>query len=264
MKVKDGVTMVEMQGLAAHLSYENRAKVMGIFVLSTCLINVVLPVQVYFRFYTLKTFQFLTTRMSLLLFIIAILSCCPAGLSCWQTYQWSASERAGFNFATLWYDEVPVPNLLVGDIRSIHHKLYFLLGASAVVTGYCLVLYYAYQTHRILKAKAAGLSEKTKRLQMQLSRFLTTQVLTHLVVYEVPVFWMIVSVMFRCDTGHHGYLMNIALSSLPIINPLMTLIIIGPYRRSIIGAFCCNKKRIFSQASFQQSQRLSTLNQQIT
>uniref|UniRef100_A0A1I7SJ94 G_PROTEIN_RECEP_F1_2 domain-containing protein n=1 Tax=Bursaphelenchus xylophilus TaxID=6326 RepID=A0A1I7SJ94_BURXY len=118
VKEKDGVFIVKMEGLAGHLSFAYRAFTMAFYVWSTCFLNAMLPVQFYFRYYSLTRQIFLTASQTLGLCAIALVVTIPTLFFTFISFNRSPDEQPGFNYGQLWYQEFPLPELLFGDVVS--------------------------------------------------------------------------------------------------------------------------------------------------
>lgn len=55
-------------------------------------------------------------RSTLFLFLAALAPATSIGIVAWPAYRRSGETRHGFNYASLWFDESPVPTLVIGDM----------------------------------------------------------------------------------------------------------------------------------------------------
>lgn len=55
---------------------------------------------------------------TLALYACSILAAVLMVVICWPAYRYSGDARPGFNYATLWYEQRPVPPLIIADIVS--------------------------------------------------------------------------------------------------------------------------------------------------
>lgn len=58
----------------------------------------------------------LPLHKTVLLYLTSLLPAVMMAVISWSAYRYSGQSRPGFNYATLWYEQRPVPTLIIGDI----------------------------------------------------------------------------------------------------------------------------------------------------
>ncbi|CAD5214811.1 unnamed protein product [Bursaphelenchus xylophilus] len=240
-KLTDGVFLVKVEGPASYLSYNGQVVAMSVYVVCLSLIHSILPAQYYFRYCTVLKGRPLSSKQTLFAYAISLGMAIPMGFIAYPAYGISGLERPGFNYGTLYYREVPMPQVLIADIRSVYHKCYFLYASLLVPGGYVVAMIYAYKTVLHLKANSHLYSEKTRAMQAQLSRALLFQSVIPLFVSVLPITSICIPSFFYVDTGISALVFMHIASWVPIFNPLLTIAAIVPYRRAVLG-FILNTK----------------------
>ncbi|CAD5233749.1 unnamed protein product [Bursaphelenchus xylophilus] len=213
LKEKDGVFIVKMEGLAGNLSRPYR-------VLMSHFIN-----------------NFLTASQTLGLCCIALVVTIPTLFFTYASFNSSPNVRPGFNYGQLWYQEFPMPQLLFGDVRSIYQKGFFFWGGGIIAVSYILTISIGRRTLQRTRRMDFSYSEKTKRLQNQLTNFMFVQATIPLFISVVPILLIVIPAFFYVDTGMMCFYCVIAISWIPLLNPIITITVIVPFRRIVCGAF---------------------------
>uniref|UniRef100_A0A1I7RJW7 G_PROTEIN_RECEP_F1_2 domain-containing protein n=1 Tax=Bursaphelenchus xylophilus TaxID=6326 RepID=A0A1I7RJW7_BURXY len=200
---KDGVLIVQMDGLAGFLNHRYRILTISTYMWTICMVNAMLPVQLYFRYYSLSS----TSPM----------------------------ERPGFNYGTLWFKEYPLPPLVFGDVRSNYHKALFLYGGLVISVSHLLSTVIGYKTWCQIRQMHDSYSERTRRLQKQLTNFMIVQVVTPLFISVIPVMTIVIPSFLFIDTGRICLYSALMFSWIPVFNPVITITVIVPFRRFVLG-----------------------------
>ncbi|CAD5233675.1 unnamed protein product [Bursaphelenchus xylophilus] len=234
LKEKDGVFMVKLEGPIRFLEREPRLRIFSVYIFSACLVNSLLPAQVYFRYCSLLRSQPLSTAKTTILFLISFLAAAPNCYLAYLGYGSSAEVRPGYNYGKLWYREVPLPPVFYADIRSTKQKIYFIYGGCFVCMSYGVSVFFGYKTMQKMSTLYDSCSENTKRLQRQLNSYLFVQFIIPLVVCVGPMMYFVIPAFFYVDTGRPCLLIGVSLSWIPMLNALITMIVIVPYRRFLM------------------------------
>ncbi|CAD5233677.1 unnamed protein product [Bursaphelenchus xylophilus] len=242
LKEKDGVFMVAMEGPIKHCSYQSRLIFLSIYIGLISMVNSVLPAQVYFRYYALTRTQPLTTAKTIGLFSVSVGVSVVCSILSFFGYGGSAGVRPDYNYGELWYREVPLPPVFYADVRSQIQKVYFFYGGALVALSYLIAIVIGYKTMKTIRRSYVSFSGKTRRLQAQLTQYLIVQSVIPLLVSVVPMMLLVVPQYFYIDTGRACLFYSVAFSWIPIINPLITMAVIIPYRRLILSKLCCAKR----------------------
>ncbi|CAD5233673.1 unnamed protein product [Bursaphelenchus xylophilus] len=232
-KEANGIVLVKLEGPVGYL--DRKWQVLGTtaYVVSVCLSMTVLPAQAYFRYYTITRSISLNGVKTFLLFLMSVSSCIPLAYFTYTSYNISAEAYPGFNYGTLWYREVPLPTLLIGNTASMYQKLYFAMSAILFVLSYTGVVILGFFTARALKRREEMYTAKTKQLQKQMSMFLVCQAISMLCVSVVPVLLVIVPSFFHLDSGMTLGVGLLFLSWIPVCNAVTTICVIVPFRRAV-------------------------------
>uniref|UniRef100_A0A1I7RJQ0 G_PROTEIN_RECEP_F1_2 domain-containing protein n=1 Tax=Bursaphelenchus xylophilus TaxID=6326 RepID=A0A1I7RJQ0_BURXY len=234
LKEKDGVYMVKFEGPAKDFDRPTRLVLIAAYVCSICFVNSVLPAQVYFRYYALTRSQFLSTGRTLGVFLLSFLAALPTFFLAYNGYGFTARVRPGFNYGELWYKEVPLPPVFYADVRSVYQKIYFFYGGLLISASYTAASVMGYLTVKKINLLYSSYSERTRRLQTQLSQYLIVQSIIPLIVSVTPLMLIVVPAFLYSDTGKACLFYGVLFSWIPILNPLITMIVIVPYRQVIL------------------------------
>uniref|UniRef100_A0A1I7RJW3 G protein-coupled receptor n=1 Tax=Bursaphelenchus xylophilus TaxID=6326 RepID=A0A1I7RJW3_BURXY len=83
----------------------------------------------------------------------------------------------------------------------------------------------------------ASYSERTRRLQKQLTNFMFVQAIIPLFISVVPCLLIVATAFLYMDTGRMCCYCVIATSWIPVLNPIITIVVIVPFRRTVRGLF---------------------------
>ncbi|CAD5233752.1 unnamed protein product [Bursaphelenchus xylophilus] len=232
---KDGVLIVQMDGLAGFLNHRYRILTISTYMWTICMVNAMLPVQLYFRYYSLSRNAFLSTRQTLGLSFLSLLATLPEFIVAVISFSTSPMERPGFNYGTLWFKEYPLPPLVFGDVRSNYHKALFLYGGLVISVSHLLSTVIGYKTWCQIRQMHDSYSERTRRLQKQLTNFMIVQVVTPLFISVIPVMTIVIPSFLFIDTGRICLYSALMFSWIPVFNPVITITVIVPFRRFVLG-----------------------------
>uniref|UniRef100_A0A1I7RJQ8 G_PROTEIN_RECEP_F1_2 domain-containing protein n=1 Tax=Bursaphelenchus xylophilus TaxID=6326 RepID=A0A1I7RJQ8_BURXY len=193
----DGVFLMRLDGPAGYFSRDFQVTITAVYVTAICLVNTLLPAQTYFRYYALTSN--------------------------------SPAVRPELNYGSLWFNQYPLPILVIGDIRGFWHCSFFIYSVLCAFICYSLTLFIGFKGQKNLRIVQNTSSRRTKHLQVQLSRYLLLQTTIQLLTSVIPVSVIIFAGFFRLDAGLTPTFCMVALSWIPIINPLLTMIVIAPY-----------------------------------
>ncbi|KAH7702190.1 hypothetical protein AAVH_30661, partial [Aphelenchoides avenae] len=122
--------------------------------------------------------------------------------------------------------------------------------ASLVFFGLCAVW-----AMTRLRRKTAQMSEKTRKLQLQFVRLLLLQMLSPVACMAVPVMYLSVGFIRAQPTPLVAtYLVLLALSLFPMVNALLTIVFVRPYRQHALQLIMVfTKAHRISEVSSQDS-----------
>ncbi|CAD5218910.1 unnamed protein product [Bursaphelenchus okinawaensis] len=236
----DGVYFLSINGAAKHFDREVQLMFLACYGFGICLIHTILPAQAYFRYHALKTSTFLSVKKTLFLFIFSVICTLPTAYFCRAGFDYSAEIWPNYNYALLWYKEFPVPVAHIANIRHFNVKMYFLQATILINLSFGIFIYILRLTMRELNQESNGgfkYSNKTRQLQKQLTRFLICQAMVTFCNSVIPVAAILIPLFMKIDAGATPSLCLFIVGWVPAVNPVLSNIIITPYRRFIIGCF---------------------------
>uniref|UniRef100_A0A1I7RJR1 G protein-coupled receptor n=1 Tax=Bursaphelenchus xylophilus TaxID=6326 RepID=A0A1I7RJR1_BURXY len=291
VRMIDGVFVGTVTGPAKLLPRWGQLLAASLGVSLVCFTNATLPAQSFYRYYALtrgKTCDKLKTTLILAFpFVVNIVPFVLLYISFFE----SPKVRPGYNYATLWFKEYPLPLLLILDTRSSWDMAFIATAGLQITFGYLATVYFSYKTWRQLCVYADKYSPKTKVLQAQLARFLFFQISKSvygasrprkstaklsrnerisassketvcficsggrvvsaldfcarrggfdpiLTTSIVPASLLAASALLRIDGGISTTVSVTLASWIPILNSLLTITAIVPYRRVLKGWLC--------------------------
>ncbi|CAD5233671.1 unnamed protein product [Bursaphelenchus xylophilus] len=222
-KEANGIVLIKLEGPVGYLDRKSQLLGTTAYVVSACLSMTVLPAQTYFRYHSITRSISINGVKTSVLFFISVLFCFPLACLCYTSYNISAEASPGFNYGTLWYREVPLPTLLIGNTASMYQKLYFAMCALLFILSYTGVVVLGFCTARALKRREGLYTVRTRRLQKQMSLFLVCQAVSLLCISVVPGILVIVPSFFHLDSGMTLGVGLLSLSWIPACNAVTTI-----------------------------------------
>ncbi|CAD5209454.1 unnamed protein product [Bursaphelenchus okinawaensis] len=156
----------------------------------------------------------------------------------------------GVNYGTYWFHERPLPIVMYTDIRNFYQKYYFLCATLVVSIAYLLTVYYSYLTYVCLEKNKNAYTAKTLKINKQLSICMLCQVICSLTVGCAPVLVFTIPTFLYADSGISTWICGVILSFVPICNPIVTIIIMKPYRETLLRIVCRRKINNTGSSSF--------------
>ncbi|CAD5231175.1 unnamed protein product [Bursaphelenchus okinawaensis] len=189
-KQYENIILAKMEGPVKYFSRWVHVTGVAAYVTTACLSMTVLPAQAFFRYYYMTRSRPLSTAKTVALFILALICALMPGSASWFSYDRSPEVNPGFNYGKLWYREVPLPILMIGDTNSFYQKVYF--GSTAVLftIAYFLLIMFSYYTSESMKVQHHTYTAKTKRVQKQMNAFLLCQMKINGAILRVGQVWM--------------------------------------------------------------------------
>ncbi|CAD5231179.1 unnamed protein product [Bursaphelenchus okinawaensis] len=188
----------------------------------------------------------MTIKQTLCLYGFTIAITFPVFFFARESYSNSGRSRPGYNYAKLWYDQVPVPNLLIGDEHYLYQQINCNYTGSIMLSSYFIFAILAVKTVRVLKLNGNNLAEKTKALQRQLTYYLLLQAFLPCVIVICPVIFVVVKLFLHENTESATILTSVFIAWIPVCNPLMTICVMTPYRNGILALFSKKKVAVYS------------------
>ncbi|CAD5231173.1 unnamed protein product [Bursaphelenchus okinawaensis] len=163
LKQRNEVLLVKLEGPASFLSRSFHIYGVAAHVTGVNLSMTVLPAQAFFRYYSLKHSEPLSTLKTICLFSISFTSALIPGTFAWFTFDRSADVNPGFNYGTVWFQEYPLPTLLVGNMKSIYPIMYFGVTVVNFVISYFLLVLFSYFTMKKMQEHYHKYTNQTKK-----------------------------------------------------------------------------------------------------
>ncbi|CAD5205959.1 unnamed protein product [Bursaphelenchus okinawaensis] len=252
-KLTEGVFILTFEGPAKYLPYDFQIHAMCWYVCHLTLMHTIIPAQYFYRYYSVSRSMPMSKKQTMGLYIVSMVATIPMYYICYQAYRYSGSVKPGVNYAKYFYDEQPIPPLIVGDVDDIQMKLYFI--ASIIVVGGCyvLTLFLALITLKKLDINNSKYTTKTKEMQHQLTLVLLFQTILPVFTSVAPILAICVPCFLYISTGPSAGIFLAIVSWVPVLNPLLTIIVIAPYRRFVVNIFNRTKVNITSNNSDSQT-----------
>ncbi|CAD5233217.1 unnamed protein product [Bursaphelenchus xylophilus] len=242
-RIEDGVLILALEGPANALSPYVQAALVGWYGFSLALILVMQPANYYYRFVCIKNLTPPSITQSTLLYCLVFVISMPFGISTYFAFARSAEVRPGFNYSKLWYNIRPLPVLLPADTRSKYTQLYLAYAVICFGFAYTTCIYIARLTVVTLRYNQHMFSAKTMQMQAQLSTALFIQTALPIFTSVGPCMTIAASAFLNMDVGTAGIIMYTCLAWIPFFNPLLTLLIIKPFR-SAVGRILKGETRV--------------------
>ncbi|KAI6217954.1 hypothetical protein M3Y99_01741200 [Aphelenchoides fujianensis] len=201
----------------------------GVYVLAIT----VLPAQYYFRYVLISKQRPLSLLKTMGLFSISLGTALLDSLISFPTFAYSGTVRPDFDYCSIWTQETPCPQIVVGDIRYWPMQIYFLYAGLMIQTSYGLAVYFGYKTVRTMQS--ALQSSMVVNSKTQINRVLLIQSILPLINAVTPLTLAVVGTFFYWDLGNTLAWMNAAFPLLPVLNSASTILFVSPYRQFLFG-----------------------------
>ncbi|KAH7687911.1 hypothetical protein AAVH_40536 [Aphelenchoides avenae] len=88
------------------------------------------------------------------------------------------------------------------------------------------------------------MSRRTRYMQSQLNRLMLAETISLTSVFVIPIGFAMGCLIFRVRWVGFGVVIAIFLEWVPAVNPMTTILLVGPYRRQLMGLV--SRKKIMS------------------
>ncbi|KAH7718555.1 hypothetical protein AAVH_13965 [Aphelenchoides avenae] len=202
-----------------------------------------LPVQYYYRYLAVQG-KVPLTRGSLAKILSVVLSFVVIGLT--ATYFMLNADRdfqqsaVGILRSTGWSPNASLdcaPFLFGGELGETREILYFLIIGGVSSGGYVVVIITELKVARTLKGLGSLMNEQTRRVHKEFKKALLGLAVCPLIGLVLPVSYNIFVVLFRYNSGISTAYATTMCTSIALLNPLITVLIVKPYRNAIVGWF---------------------------
>ncbi|CAD5208380.1 unnamed protein product [Bursaphelenchus xylophilus] len=248
-KVNDGCLIARLEGVTKFTSYNSQAFFTSLYAMQLTMMVTILPSQYFYRYWSVCNSEPLSAWQTFGLYCISLFFAIILAVLAYPSYRFSGLARPDFNYGTLWYKEQPLPPLMIADFSSVYAQRYLIYCVSAFIVSYGICLILAIKTVRLMAENEQMYSSKTKRMQKQLTITLTLQTLMPLFISFGPVVCVCIGCFFRVDTGVMSLVVLGFASWIPVVNPVLTIWVIQPFRRTVFRWLYIKVGGVISQES---------------
>lgn len=118
-----------------------------------------------------------------------------------------------------------------GDVRM---TIYFLVVGLTALFGYIIIIWTEYHVFRTLRSVRHSMSSTTRRMHAEFKRVLTALAITPLIFSLAPITYFLMTSVLYLNSGVSSGFVTIAATSMAFVNPLVTVVSVGPYRRFLL------------------------------
>lgn len=153
-----------------------------------------------------------------------------------------------------------IPNFVVASIDGWTFRISMIYVYSLICVSYLITIFCNYKVWHHLKNMTNQMTIKTKDAQTQFTITQIIQATIPIINCLIPIGVLVTACFLYSNTSLSGLFASIVLSTMPICNPLSTMLVIKNYRKSIIIFFknCWHfKKQRISTAVVNTNNQLS-------
>ncbi|KAI6218487.1 hypothetical protein M3Y99_01707100 [Aphelenchoides fujianensis] len=150
---------------------------------------------------------------------------------CFLSTNWKYSDHSFLRSNPFIFNaENPNPTLVIGDLKS--YSMLLLIGMTAVGnTLICsLIAFFTWDTYKTMSKLRSQMHVKTAKLHSQLNRMLMVQTAAVFTCALLPLGALVLAMITAVDYPGLGTGINLALSFIPVINPICTLYCVKRFR----------------------------------
>ncbi|KAF1753908.1 hypothetical protein GCK72_020465 [Caenorhabditis remanei] len=143
-------------------------------------------------------------------------------------------------FSSYAFKTIPKSEVIELDWLQIYGVIFL---CSSVSLSFFTMIYFGLKTYsamRKFREATSTDSASSKNLQTQLFYSLVIQTIIPVILIHFPTTLIYISTFFDAAYPVYGKIVTVTISLFPAIDPLPSLLIIGPYRRAIRGCFMKN------------------------
>ncbi|KAI6226670.1 hypothetical protein M3Y95_00645000 [Aphelenchoides besseyi] len=230
-RINSGVYLYSFTGPSVSVGYSGQCVSVVLQVtapLATC-IN--LALLFFFRFFIVKFKKSPSTCLVIALYILLLILVATIGLNIWLAF---CSGDNGIDYARFWYEEVPIPLVLVADTnKNIYAFVLIPFIRGIMFSCSAIQILFAILTFRELRRQSLSRSKKLQEMSRQFGWTLFVQSLTTLIPLVLPL--CVVSVLSLAKINFQ-YISQIVIEMVtwtPAINTIATLMLIQSYRQRL-------------------------------
>ncbi|KAI6210948.1 hypothetical protein M3Y96_00381700 [Aphelenchoides besseyi] len=198
VKMGQGTELLALTGIVAMLPYDMQCQSISFQANAAFLSATILVAQYYYRFRLVTTRTPPSNKDATIYFFCSVLMATVSGLTASYTFCNRAECKLNTNFASLWFRESPIPQLMVASSCDSTMFLYMAVSTSTVVGSYLTIVV-------------------LNRLTTVMPFFLSI----------APMSGILIMSLTKVDTSQAGNLLMMTISWIPVFNPLLSLIVIS-------------------------------------
>ncbi|KAI6217696.1 7TM GPCR, serpentine receptor class r (Str) family-containing protein [Aphelenchoides besseyi] len=198
-----------------------------------------LPIQFGYRWCLLCRRKMLTVTQLILIFVATFIISCHWWTVFGLAFYISDHKYVDHSFLMsnpfIFNDQSPDPTLVITELKN---PLLLEITLTALVANglTCFLIgYFTYKTIKKLEESKGKMSNKTRRLQNQMTRILLVQTTSVLLTAIIPIMIMGFMVFTAVEIHGMGSTMNVILSWIPVLNPFCTIIMVRRLRLRLLS-----------------------------
>uniref|UniRef100_A0AC34RLI7 Uncharacterized protein n=1 Tax=Panagrolaimus sp. JU765 TaxID=591449 RepID=A0AC34RLI7_9BILA len=151
---------------------------------------------------------------------------------CWPNPEQWKKQAALLAADPIYYEGIP--NFIFASADDWRLIVEFSYAYLQVCVSYGLTLFFNVKIYRYLKTMEDQMTSKTKDAHRQINKTLIIQALTPAIICLIPVAGSVSLTFLKTNIQGLGLVLSMMFSLIPLINPILTLIVIRNYRKTIV------------------------------
>ncbi|KAI1700647.1 serpentine type 7TM GPCR chemoreceptor str domain-containing protein [Ditylenchus destructor] len=243
----DGVLIFVVNGFIKELPICWHYTFIWLFICTANMTLLVVPIEFVFRYMLIcRNITLSAWQLVGLGFIVFILSAFDSSLAIFSLTGTSDHQVSFGHLMSdpIWSYQSGRQVLFVGADHSNIFLILF-LGIAGLYNGLScgIMLCLGFATFRILKESQHNMSAKTRNMQTQMNRILVAEACAVLFIINVPIGGMLATLFFKINIPGVGIFMSMVMVWITLSNPIVTMLLVAQYRRTVVGWFRPNYRR---------------------
>ncbi|KAH7724234.1 Protein Y9C9A.5 [Aphelenchoides avenae] len=253
LEIDDGNYIFIINGLPKNWSREAQQLSAAGFVFLCSLAGYVAPIEFTFRYMLVVKNRLLKawelTAMSLFVVLLGIVSGSFIYLTCDAVPDHNATFGHLMSHPMWMNEDGTVPPYFGLDRSNSFLKAFVAIVMVCDTMIVVVIVTTSLVTLKVLRRLRHQMTERTRYLQKQLNRLMLAEVISLLAVIVVPFAIAMWCLILRVQYVGFGILMIIIVTWIPTVNPMTTIILVGPYRNALFGRFRVRKNNYATDKS---------------
>ncbi|KAH7701223.1 7TM GPCR protein [Aphelenchoides avenae] len=237
VELNKGVYIFVINGFLKHKPAVWHYWMIGIWNLSFSMTLIIVPIEFFFRYMLVCKKRVIKTWELMALGLVAVIFAAAIAVTVVKACMDVDDHKAAFGELMsdpLWFDNGTQGNKFF---------ITFLALASGVDFAiYGVMIFTSIAVARSMKVSAEKMSAKTKVMQKQMNRLLITEAGSVTIIGVLPVAVSMTILLFDITFVGFGICVICMFAWVPILNPVTTILLVGPYRRAVFGNLLESKK----------------------